>query len=167
MTHGSNPRVGVVHWGTTAPSELVLPLTDVRRRRTIETALEIPSTLGGNNFPGALSRARQVVEDQGDDRVALVVTITDGIETVGADASDQISQLPAGCVHVLLVDNSHGCGPELEIGWSSLALGSFTRLDVLDTARLAWEAAEVVARAAGLEMSPLKESPKPKSARRR
>jgi hypothetical protein len=157
MTHAPNPRVGVVHWGTTAPSELVVPLTDVHRRRAIERGLEIPPTLGGNNFPGALSRCREVVEDQNDDdRVALVVTITDGIETVGADASAQISQLPAGCVHVLLVDHSHGCGPELEAGWSSLPLGSFTRLDVLDTTRLAWEAAEVVARAAGLEMPPLK-----------
>jgi hypothetical protein len=156
MTHGRSPRVGVVHWGTTAPGELVLPLTDVRRRRTIEAALEIPPTLGGNNFPGALSRAREVAQDSDEARIPLVVTITDGIETVGADALDQMSHLPPRCVHVLLVDHSHGCGPELEAGWSSLPLGSFNRLDVFDTAQLAWQAAEVIARAAGLEMPPLK-----------
>ena len=96
----------------------------------------------------------------------MLLTITDGIEAVGAEASSHISLLPAECVHVLLVDHSHGCGPDLEAGWLSLALGSFTRLDMFDATRLAWEAAAVVARAAGLKMPPLK-SDQSKSIRRR
>ena len=146
-------RVGVVHWGTAAPPELVLPLTDVRRKRTIEKALAIPPTLGGNNFPGALSRGREVLGDA-EGRIPLLVTITDGIETVGADAAAELVLLPSRCVHVLLVDHSHGCGSDLEAGWSSLDLGSFTRLEVVDSARLAQQAAQIVARAADLEMPP-------------
>ena len=157
MASGSGGRVGVVHWGSSAPPELVLPLTAVRRTKSVNAGLEIPPTLGGNNFPAALARAREVLEAGGGgaDRIPLVLAITDGIEEVGVAAEAQLRLLPPSCVHVLLVDHSHGCSSDLEAGWSALPLGSFTRLDVLDTRRMAWQAAEIVAQAVGVHMPPL------------
>ena len=142
---GSGSRVGVVHWGSNAPRELALPLTDVRHSKWIKAALAIPPSLGGNNFPAALARTREVLERSGPGRVPLVVAITDGIEEVGASTEAELALLPPGCVHVLLVDHSHGCGPDL---------------DVLDTHRMAWQAAEAVAQAVGLHMSPIAPSTK-------
>jgi len=152
----SGSRVCVIHWGSSAPSELVLRPTAVRHTAAIKKGLEIPPTLGGNNFPAALQRCREVLEVQGSgDRTSLIFPITDGIEEVGAAAAAEVSLLPPTAVHVLLVDHSHGCVPNLEARWASLPLGSFTRLDVLDTRQMAWQIAQVVARAVGTEMPPL------------
>lgn len=147
-------RVGVVHWGSFPPAELTLPLTDVRDRRRIDAALAIPPSLGGNNFPAALARSREVLAESDNSRIRLVVCITDGIEIVGHDAFAELKVLPAGCVHVLLVDHSKGCTPALETAWAALPLGSFTRLELLDTTHTARQAAAVIARAVGLEMLP-------------
>lgn len=156
MKAGGGGRVGVVHWGSFAPQELVLPLTDVRRSNVIKNGLRIPPTLGGNNLPAALMRTREVLNaGSAPDRVPLVLVITDGIEDVDDQAETEIKALPAGCVHVLLVDHSHGCGPDLEACWSKLSLGSFTRLDVIDTRQVAWQCAEVLATALGTHMPPL------------
>lgn len=154
MARARGARAGVVHWGSIAPEELTLPLTNVRHRRRIESALSIPPSLGANNFPAALARSRQVLESSDPSRIQLVVCITDGIETLGPDATAQLKRLEPESVHVLLVDHSHGCTPALEAGWASLPFGSFTRLELLDTTQMAWQAADIVARAAGIEMSP-------------
>ena len=144
-------RIGVVHFGSTAPEELILPLTDVRRRLVLERALDLPLSLGATNVAAALNRGREILTES-TDRLPLVVIVTDGIEFVGDEVAFEINTLPPGVVHVVLVDHCHGCDSELEEYWSRLALGSFVRLDVLDTARMAGQAADVVARAVGLAM---------------
>lgn len=148
-------RVSVVHWGSWAPEHLALPLTDARQGPIVKRALEIPPTLGGNNFPASLARCRELLQASSPKRIPLIFVITDGIEEVGPAAATELSQLPEGCVHVLLVDHSHGCDPALEAGWNCLPLGSFTRLELLDTELMSWQIAEVLAQAVGTHMPPL------------
>jgi hypothetical protein len=148
-------RVGVVHWGSWAPEQLAMPLTDAHQGRAVKQGLEIPPTLGGNDFPASLSRCRELLRASSPRRIQLIFAITDGIEEVGASAAAEVDQLPEGSVHVLLVDHSHGCDAGLEARWQSLPLGSFTRLDLLDTERMAWQIAEVLAQAVGTHMPPL------------
>lgn len=140
-------RVGVVHWGSEAPAHLVLPLTPVRHRRQIEAGLALPPSLGGNNFPAALARSREVLQASGPTRIKVIIAITDGIEELDAAAAHQLALLPSRSVHVVLVDHSHGCTPDLEAGWLALPLGSFTRLDLLDTRQMANQIAQIVATA--------------------
>lgn len=147
LARSKGARVGVVHWGTNAPEQLAVPLTDARQRKAIEAAFAIPPTLGGNNFPAALARSREVLQASDPSRTQIVYVITDGIEVVGSAAVDEVKLLSPGSVHVLLVDHSRGCTPELEAGWAALPLGSFTRLEVFDTKAMANQIAEIVARA--------------------
>lgn len=150
-------RAAVVHWGTEAPADQVLPLTNVRLGMgRLRKALQIPPTLGGNNFPAALDRAAEVLEGSDRQRLQLVFGVTDGIEYLSPGINASLARLPAGSVHVLLVDRSGGCNEELERQWRALPLGSFTRLDVLDTTRMAWQIADVTAAALGLSMPELK-----------
>lgn len=148
LARAPGSRVGVVHWGSHAPASLALALTDSRRRHIIGPALAIPPSLGGNNLPAALARAREVLGCPDLSRNPLVVVITDGIEDVGAGAANEIALLAPASVHVLLVDHSHGCDAELEAKWRLLALGSFNRLNIstVDTASL--QAARVISAAA-------------------
>ncbi len=150
MRRGGGGRVGVVHWGSDAPRELVLPLTSVSRRRTIRDGLEIPPSLIDNNLVAALARSGEVLRDRQPEGVPLVIVITDGIEEVGARVRTQLAKLPHGSVHVLLVDYSNN-SVGYEPAWRDLPLGSFTRLD-LDIERMTWQAAEVVVAAVGLSM---------------
>jgi Mg-chelatase subunit ChlD len=148
--------VGVVHWGSTAPSELMLPLTPVTEHRSIEKALTIPEHgLGGTNVAAGLAAASNLLANRRRDARTVVVILTDGLEAVGPAAAQQISQLPLRCVHVVLVDPANTCSPDLEGGWRALGLGSFTRLEQIRTELMAWQIAEVVARAAGTAMPPL------------
>lgn len=156
-------RVGVVHWGSWAPEHLALRLTDVRNKQVIKQGLAIPPTLGGNNLPLSLARCRELLRASTSNRLPLIFVITDGIEEVGASAETELLQLPEGCVHVLLVDHSHGCDQVLEAGWQKLPLGSFTRLDLLDTEHMAWQIAEVLAQAVGTHMPPLNAKKSPRS----
>jgi hypothetical protein len=154
----SGTRVGVVHFGSTAPTELMLPLTDIRRRRVIDDALAIPASLGGTNVAAALARSRDILTAS-TGRIQLVIVVTDGIEEVGAPTADELSLLPPDIVHVVLVDHGRGCDATFEARWSTLALGSFTRLDVFDTTRTAWQVADLLARSVGLSMPPLNSRP--------
>ena len=145
-------RVGVVHWGSYAPKDQVLALTDVRQRRRIAKALRIPAvTLGGNDFPAALERVAEVLASAREGRTTLVVALTDGIEELGTRIHPALAGLSAGSVHVLLVDRSAGCTGALEAQWRSLPL-SFCRLDTAETATMAWQIAEALAAAVGLHM---------------
>lgn len=159
-------RVGVVHWGTDAPREQVLPLTDVGKgRKALRRALQIPPSLGGNNFPAALDRAAEVLADSTPERIKLVVALTDGIEHLGPEVHSSLARLPQGSVHVLLVDRSHGCDDDLERQWRSLPL-TFARLDILDTRQMSWQVAEFLAAAVGLTMPKLRSLPANKPAPR-
>ncbi len=148
-------QIGVVHWGSTAPSEYVLPLTDVRRGyRRIKKALQIPGCLGGTSFPSGIERAAQILTAIEADSIPLVVVLTDGFEIDPASVRSCLDQLPPASLHVLLVDRNQCCTPAQEAGWQALPLGSFTRLDVVDTDHMAHQIAELVTTAVGLPAPP-------------
>ncbi len=148
--------VGVVHWGSTAPAELMLPLTSTAEHSRIEEALTIPEqSLGGTNVALGLNSSADLLTRGRHDAQPVVTILTDGIEQVGPAAAFEISQLPKGCVHVILVDPTNACAPDLEAGWRALGLGSFTRIDQVRTEPIAWQVANVLARAAGTAMPPL------------
>lgn len=150
--HGGG-HVGVIHWGTSAPASLALPPVDVRRaRRQVRDALTIPSpTLGGNNLGEALRLAAgQPPADP--DGADLTVVITDGMEDFTLDLTTPLTLLPAGSVHILLVDRSRGCTPDLEATWRSLPIASFTRLDDNDVAHMAHQIADLICRKIGARM---------------
>lgn len=147
--HG-RARAGVVHWGSHV-GEVVSPV-DVRRdRRQLHQALRIPPTLGGNDLPTALRRAANLLPAALTDQVPLVFVLTDGCEPITTAMHDAVVALPPGAVHVALIDRSHALDSASEAAWRTLALGSFTRLD-LDTTTLARQLADVVARALGLHL---------------
>lgn len=145
--------VGVVHWGSVAPAELMLPLTSTAEHGRIAKALTTPEqSLGGTNVAAGLTSAAALLAARRPDAQPVVTILTDGIEEVGPAAASEISRLPKGCVHVVLVDPASACTPDLETRWRALGLGSFTRLDQVRTEPIAWQIAEVVARAAGTAM---------------
>jgi hypothetical protein len=144
---------GVVHWGTSAPDDMVTPLIDVRRkRRLLDRGLTIPETLGGNNMPKALRRAAEMLRPVSSTDVPLVFVITDGMERVTAETHAAIAALPKGCVHLLLVDCSTGCSGEMEQAWRTVAFGSLTRLPHFDTEAMAMALATVYAQSLGLSI---------------
>ena len=148
--------VGVVHWGSVAPAELLLPLTSTAEHGRIAKALTTPEqSLGGTNVAAGLTSAATLLAEGRSDAHPVVTILTDGIEEVGPSAALEISRLPKGCVHVVLVDPANACTADLETRWRDLGLGSFTRLDQVRTEPIAWQIAEVVARAAGTAMPPL------------
>ncbi len=147
-------QAAVVHWGTEAPEEMVMPLTDVRRgRRALQAGLRIPPWLGGNDLPAALRRTAEVLASGPRGGIPLVFPITDGIEAVTPETHAAVAALPAGCVHMLLIDRSGGCSPDLENAWRTVAFGSFTRLPHLDTNDMALTLARIYADALGLSLS--------------
>lgn len=144
---------GVVHWGTAAPEELVIPLVDVRRKpRLLDRGLTIPESLGGNDMPAALRRAAEMLLPAGRNDVPLVFVITDGIESVTAEIHAAVAALPRRSVHMLLVDCSNGCSEEMEKAWRAVAFGSFTRLPHFDTKAMAMALATVYAESLGLSL---------------
>jgi hypothetical protein len=152
-------RVAVVHWGSDAPAELAMPLTDPRRHhRRVLQAFAIPSQLGGTDLAAGLSRACELLAASSPDRVQLVLVLTDGLQDVGSALEQELRLLPARCVHILLIDRHQNCTPELERRWRAMPLGSFTRLD-LDNAQLSWQAASILANAVGLQMPTLSATP--------
>jgi hypothetical protein len=145
---------GCVHWGSDAPLHLVTRPVDVRKeRRTLDRALHIPPTLGGNDMPGALRRAAEILPPLHANEIPLIFVISDGIEYVTSATHDAVAALPPGSVHVLLVDRSNGCTPDMELAWATVAFGSFTRLTTLDTKAAASELGQVYANALGLTLS--------------
>ena len=145
---------GVVHWGTSAPEEMVTPLVDVRRkRRLLDRGLQIPKTLGGNDLPAALRRVAEMLPPLDRNDIPLVFVITDGIEDVTAETHAAVAALPKGSVHMLLVDCSNGCSEEMEQAWRTVAFGSFTRLPHFDTKAMAMALATAYAQSLGLSLA--------------
>lgn len=152
-------KAGVIHWGSGAPASLATAPVDVTKgKHTLDKALTIPPTLGGNDLPAALRRTAEILLPLEPDEIPLVFVITDGIEAVTTATHDAVAALPAGCVHLLLVDRSNGCTPGMELDWATVAFGSFTRLTHLDTRAMATEIAQIYATALGFTLSTTKES---------
>lgn len=152
---------GVVHWGTSAPEEMVTPLVDVRRgRRLLDRGLQIPETLGGNDMPAALRRVDEMLPPLGRNDVPLAFVITDGIESVTAETHAAVAALPKRSVHMLLVDCSNGCSEEMEQAWRTVAFGSFTRLPHFDTKAMAMVLATVYAQSLGLSLDSTPTTPR-------
>lgn len=139
-------RAVIVPWGSTAPAEMVTGPIEVKRGlKTLKHALVIPPTLGGNDLPAALRRAREILAQPTPDQAYLIYVITDGIEPVTTDMHDAVAALPPRSVHLCLVDRSNGCTPDMEADWATVAFGSFTRLNHLDVRTMAVELAHIYA----------------------
>jgi hypothetical protein len=151
----------VVHWGTSAPEDMVTPLVDVRRkRRLLDQGLTIPETLGDNDFPAGLKRAAELLPRLGRNDVPLVFVISDGIESVTAETHAAVTALPKRSVHMLLIDCSNGCSEEMEEAWRTVPFGSFTRLPHFDTTAMAMALAAVYAQSLGLSLDSTPTSPR-------
>jgi len=147
--HGGG-RAGVVHWGQTAPADLALAPIPVHRAR-LRRMLSMQPKLGGTNPAVALARVRQLIPALSPGQTFVVLMITDG-QDLGGGLDRELAQLPAGCVHLLLVDPSGDCYGQ-EATWRALPWGSFTRLDnLLDPRRAAWASGEVLADCIGLDL---------------
>jgi hypothetical protein len=150
---GASSRAAVIHWGTDAPAALALAPIDVRRgRKALKQALTVPPTLMANNLPLALARAREMTPRLIEEEQAIYYVLSDGIEDVTPAMHAAIAALPAGSVHMVLVDRSGGCDPAREAAWNHVAFGSFTRLKTFDTTEMAQQLAEVFATSISLEM---------------
>jgi hypothetical protein len=151
--HGGG-RAGVVHWGDAAPPELALaPVLVRRRRRQLEHALAIRPQLGGTDPAVALARVRQLVPVIAPGETLAVLLLTDGQDR-GPSLEQELEALPAGTVHLVLVDPSGNCWGQ-EAAWRALPWGSFTRLDSFDPQRVAVASGAALGRAIGLELSAL------------
>lgn len=147
--HGGG-YAGVVHWGENAPADLALAPMPVHRRR-LRQALTIQPMLGGTNPAAALARVRQLVHPPGPGQILAVLMITDG-QDLGEGLGRELTQLPPGSVHLLLVDPTGDCSGQ-ETVWRTLPWASFTRLQNLrNHKRLAWESGAVLARSIGLKL---------------
>jgi hypothetical protein len=145
---------GVVHWGDAAPAELALAPVPVRRqRRQLGRALALRPQLGGTDPAVALSRVRQLVPVIAPDETLVVVLLTDGQDR-GPGLEQELEALPAGTVHLVLVDPSGNCWGD-EAAWRALPWGSFTRLDSFDPQCVAVASGAALARAIGLELPAL------------
>lgn len=156
--HGGG-RAGVVHWGDTAPASFALAPIPVHRGQ-LRRALELQPVLGGTQPAAALARVRKLIQGNGSGRALAVLLLTDG-QDLGAGLEQALGQLPARCVHLILVDPSGDCWGQEE-AWRELPWGSFTRLeDLRDRKRLAWESGAVLARSIGLRLPATTASARP------
>jgi len=156
--HGGG-RAGVIHWGDTAPASLALAPIPVHRGQ-LRRGLELQPVLGGTQPAAALARARKLIQGTGSGRALAVLLLTDG-QDLGAGLEQALQQLPARCVHLILVDPSGNCWGQ-EAAWRELPWGSFTRLeDPRDRKRLAWESGTVLARSIGLKLPTASRSGRP------
>jgi hypothetical protein len=145
-------RVGVAHWGSEAPAERALGLTDPRRHPLrVRRKLAIGPSLGGTNLAAGLARSRELLGGSGPGRLPVVLVLTDGLQDPDASVEQELAELPERSVHILLIDPQNYCTAELEQAWQALPFGSFTRLD-LDNTALSWQAAEILANTVGLHM---------------
>jgi hypothetical protein len=141
-------RAGVVHWGDIAPASMALAPVPVHRGR-LRRELRLQPVLGGTQPALALARVHELIHGTGSGRTLAVLLITDG-QDLGAGLGTALEQLPARCVHLILVDPSGDCWGQ-ETAWRQLPWGSFTRLaNLTNRKRLAWESGAVIARSVGL-----------------
>ena len=148
---------GVLHWGSDCPPELALSPVDPGDAR-LRSALSVPGNLRGTNLVGALERARELSTSAADSRRHIFFVLSDGVQPVTPEVAAAISALPAGSVHMLLVDRTGACTPAMEADWRGCPFGSFTRLTTLDANAMAAQLAETFASSVGLKV---RRSPRP------
>jgi hypothetical protein len=153
MERSGPGRAGLLHWGSTAPLEMAVAPMDVKRgKRALKAAMVVPPTLGGNNLPLALERAAELTPVLAKNETVLYYVVTDGCEYVTPAMHAAIAALPAGSIHVLLVDRSGYCNAGMEAAWATCDFGSWTRLQTFNTKEMATQIAEIFAASIGLEM---------------
>lgn len=134
--------LGVVHWGSSCPRDLVLRPTTPNDVRQIDKALRMPeSSLGGTNLAIALQFAQSVAQKDVPNLKPNYLVITDGLESVGQSLEDALAELPSRSVRVLLIDRAGQCDAATERAWRSLPLGTFLRLTTSDPDDWSWSAA--------------------------
>jgi hypothetical protein len=139
------PALGIVHWGSYCPADLLLRPTTPHDIRRLDIALRMPpSPLGGTDLSEALRFAHSVAQEDMPGLVPNYLVITDGLESVGRRLENELSELPPRSVRVLLVDRAGKCGNRVEQQWRDLPLSIFLRLDTDDPDDWAWAAAVAV-----------------------
>jgi hypothetical protein len=154
MASSGGGRAAVIHWGTESPPELALGPVPVKGGggRTLRRSLVVPPTLGGNDLPLGLRRASEMTPVLAEDEQVVYFVLTDGIEAVTPATHAAVDALAEGSVHMILVDRSNGCTPEMETAWKAVPFGSFTRLRSFETKPMARQLAETFAAAIDLEL---------------
>ena len=146
-------KLWVIHWGHTVPDSLVAgPLEVKRDRKAIKAALAAPPTLGGNDLPLALRKARAVTKPEPEDDSFIYIVLSDGVEAVTDETRAAISALPADSVHLVLVDVAGWCAPAMEAAWRTAGFASVNRLKTFDTRVMGTQVAQIYAEALGLEL---------------
>lgn len=134
--------LGIVHWGSYCPADLLLRPTTPHDIRGIDIALRMPtSSLGGTDLSGALRFAHSIAGEDAPNLTPNYLVITDGLESVGRPLESTLAKLPPASVRVLLVDRAKKCDAQMEQQWRSLPLSAFLRLDTDDPDDWAWKAA--------------------------
>lgn len=134
--------LGVVHWGSRCPADLLLRPTTPGDIRSVDMALRMPeSSLGGTDLSFALRFAHSVVQEDVPNLLPNYLVITDGLESLGGPLEDALAELPPRSVRLLLVDRAGQCDASTEQAWRNLPLSAFLRLDASDPDDWAWAAA--------------------------
>jgi hypothetical protein len=134
--------VGVVHWGSYCPADLLLRPTTPRDVRRVDMALRMPaSSLGGTDLSMALRFAHFVAQEDTPELTPNYLVITDGLESLGRSLENTLAKLPPRSVRVILVDRAGKCDDRMEQRWRNLPLSAFLRLDASDPDDWAWATA--------------------------
>jgi hypothetical protein len=134
--------LGIVHWGSFCPADLLLRPTTPGDIRRVDIALRMPeSSLGGTDLSAALRFAHAIAREDAPDLQPNYLVITDGLESLGRPLEDALAELPSRSVRLLLVDRAGQCDAYTEQAWRNLPLGAFLRLDTSDPDDWAWAAA--------------------------
>ena len=133
--------LGIIHWGSFCPADLLLRPTTPRDIRRVDIALRMPkSSLGGTNLPRALRFAHSIVQEDVPNLAPSYLVITDGLESIGRPLEEALAELPPRSVRLLLVDRAERCEGPIEQQWRKLPLGAFIRLNASDPDDWAWAA---------------------------
>src|SRR5205807_2223690 len=118
--------LGIVHWGSFCPADLLLRPTTPGDIRRVDIALRMPeSSLGGTYLSAALRFAHSVAQEDVPNLSPNYLVITDGLESLGRPLEDALAELPPLSVRLLLVDRAGQCDPYTEQAWRDLPLSAF------------------------------------------
>ena len=107
-----------------------------------------PGPGGAQAIHRDLVRVRELVPAAGPGQTPVVLLTTDG-QDLGTGLEQQIGRLPAGCVHLALVDPSGDCFGQ-EDAWRALPWASWNRLASLrDPRHVTRETGAIFARSLG------------------